>query len=231
MHWIGKLRNLLDVVLQDECPLCQRPVAQALCNDCKRQLHRCQLNHPSEFWQPPLPVLAWGDYGGALKRSLAALKYQNQPQLGHLLGDELAQTWLAASPTLGSAASASRVRLNPIVVPIPLHASKQKQRGYNQAELIANAFCHRTGLRLQANGLARTRATEAQFGLSPAARSQNLADAFQLGKDFLKQRPHQPVLLLDDIYTTGTTVRSAAQTLRRHQIAVIGVAAVAKAGE
>jgi ComF family protein len=226
MHWVRNLGNLLDVFLEVKCPLCQRPTTQALCNDCEQQLHRCQLNHPIGLWQPPLPVLAWGEYGGTLKQALAALKYKDQPQLASLLGNELAQAWLNAS-----FASGPIIPPNPIVVPIPLHASKQKQRGYNQAELIAQSFCQRTGLRLQAKGLARTRATEAQFGLSPEARSQNLAEAFYLGKDFLRQHPTQAVLLIDDIYTTGTTVRSAAHTLRQHQISVFGVAAVAKAGK
>ncbi|MEB5004810.1 hypothetical protein RXP00_29910, partial [Pseudomonas aeruginosa] len=76
--------------------------------------------------------------------------------LGHWLG----QTWLnlqLASQSL-------------IVVPIPLHTDKQKQRGYNQATLLAESFCEISGLKLQHNGLERMRATEAQFGLSAAER-------------------------------------------------------------
>jgi ComF family protein len=113
------------------------------------------------------------------------------------------------------------------VVPIPLHPTKLQQRGYNQAELIAQSFCEITGYKQQLFGLERVQATEAQFGLSAQEREQNLADAFAIGKSFHKQLPTSPVLLLDDIYTTGSTVSSAAQTLRRQGIRVYGVVAIA----
>ncbi|NJR64907.1 MAG: ComF family protein [Leptolyngbyaceae cyanobacterium CRU_2_3] len=226
MKWTGNLGNLLDVFLQPQCPICERPAAGELCLDCKRQLRRCQFIDHNRFWHPPLPVFAWGEYGGALKRLLVALKYNNKPQLAYLLGKELAQSWLAASLEFNP-----KITTALTVVPIPLHASKQKQRGYNQAELIAKAFCQGTGLQLQAGGLIRSRNTEAQFGLNPEARSSNLADAFQIGKDFLRLSQPRAILIVDDIYTTGTTARSAAATLRRHQISVIGVVAVAKAGK
>ena len=70
------------------------------------------------------------------------------------------------------------------------------------------------------------RATEAQFGLSAAEREKNLAMAFNLGSGFRHHRPTN-VLLLDDIYTTGETVKSAVQTLRQAKIQVCGLVAVA----
>lgn len=223
--------NLVDLFLKAECPLCQRPAStesnqDCLCQDCERQLSRCRLTQPNKFWQPPLPVLAWGEYGGTLKRSLAALKYNNQPQVARLLGRYLAEAWLD-SPAIARS-------LQPlVVVPIPLHASKQKQRGYNQAELIARAFCDRSRLPM-AHGLRRDRATEAQFGLTPEERQQNLVDAFCVDRRFSKRQTFRTetsrtVLLLDDIYTTGTTARSAVQVLQQNGISVGGILAVAKA--
>ena len=218
---------LADLFLKAECSLCQRPASTepghgCLCQDCQRQLYQCRLHQPSKFWQPPLPVLAWGEYGGTLKRSLAALKYHNQPQVARLLGHYLADAWLD-SPIIARS-------LTPplIVVPIPLHADKQKQRGYNQAELIAKAFCDRSRLPL-AHGLRRDRATEAQFGLTPEERMQNLENAFCVDSHFRKRHAASTVLLLDDIYTTGTTARSAVQVLRQGGVSVGGILAVAKA--
>ena len=222
-RWLGGWRHwgqILNLVLESPCPLCQRSTAQPLCATCKQQLQDCQLSDPSEFWRKPLPVFAWGAYGGALKRSIAALKYNNQPQLAQPLGQLLAEAWSAAPLVLPKSLS---------VIPIPLHAAKQKQRGFNQAELLAVAFCQHTGLPLLPHGLLRVRETEALFGLSPEARSQTLIDVFQPNPKLLR-RPPRSVLLLDDIYTTGATVKSAAQALRKQQISVIGVAAIAKTG-
>ena len=164
-------------------------------------------------------MFVWGSYGGVLKRAIAALKYDNHPHLARPLGHWLAQTWLK-SPVGTQAKKLT-------VVPIPLHAVKLKKRGYNQAELIAQSFCDVTGYKQQPFGLERMRETEAQFGLSVQAREQNLTDALKIGKSFQKSPPTSPVLLVDDIYTTGATVRSAAQALQKRGIGVYGVVAIA----
>ena len=224
--WKQNCGQILNLVLESPCALCQRSTAQPLCLTCQQQLQDCQLSHPSEFWQQPLPVFAWGAYGGALKRSIAALKYNNQPQIAQPLGQLLGEAWLSAPLSLSKSLSPKAVS----VIPIPLHAAKQKQRGFNQAELLAIAFCNQTGLPIEPQGLLRVRETEALFGLTPEARSQTLVDVFQPSPSLLR-RPPRSVLLLDDIYTTGATVKSAAQALRKQQISVIGVAAIAKAGK
>lgn len=212
-------KGLLALFLKSNCPLCDRPTEAEFCEYCQRQLQRCQLKNPSHFWQADLPVFVWGAYGGILKQAIAALKYENQPQLARPLGQWLGQAWLQSS-------AANRGK-KLTVVPIPLHASKLQQRGFNQAELIARSFCDFTHYKQQPLGLERIRATEAQFSLSPQQREQNVADAFILGKSLVQHPPTLPVLLVDDIYTTGATVRSVVQTLRRQKIEVYGLVAIA----
>ena len=85
-----------------------------------------------------------------------------------------------------------------------------------------------TGYPLQIQGLQRVRETEAMFALNPTEREENLRGAFRLGKGFQPRRPSSPVLLVDDIYTTGTTVTEAARILRQHKISIFGVATIAK---
>jgi ComF family protein len=177
----------------------------------------CQISDPVSLWRGDPRVFAWGNYDGALRRAIAALKYNQQPRLAWSLGRGLAEAWLTYRPVLPKL----------LVVPVPLHAEKLQTRGFNQAELIAASFCQITNLPLRPHGLTRTRSTAAQAGLSKSDRQQNLRDAFTLGPDFLRQLPRQPVLLLDDIYTTGATARSAIATLNQAGIQVYGVAAVA----
>lgn len=216
--------TIATLFLHSCCPLCDRPASQDLCSSCWRQLQQCAA---PPGWQPSssasnspdgLPVIAWGAYRPPLKQAIAALKYQQHCHLARPLGKALASRWISAP---------LKTRQPPWVVPIPLHLDKQKARGFNQAELIAEAFCQHTGLKLVRHGLTRSRSTAPQFALGPAARQKNLAGAFALGPAFQKACPPRPILLLDDIYTTGTTVRAAAKTLRRHQISVCGVVAVA----
>jgi ComF family protein len=213
------LKNLLSLFLKPNCPLCQRPAEQIVCKYCSRQLKSCQLDDCTQFWQGDLPVFVWGVYGSYLKRAIASLKYDLHQDIAELLGIWLAQAWLNCP------LSSRYEKL--VVVPIPIHQVKLKERGFNQAELIARRFCQVTGYTLKANLLQRIRNTEVMFGLNPTQRQKNIAQAFALGTDYHRFNSMVPVLILDDIYTTGTTVREASQVLRTHGVKVIGVVAVA----
>ena len=210
-------KNFLNLFLQSNCPLCQRPNQSEFCPSCTKQLQKCRLNDPRFLWKEQMPVFAWGGYGGILKRAIAVLKYNNCPEVARPLGQWLGETWLEKSLLLEQ-----RI----VVVPIPLHPSKQKIRGFNQAELIAKSFCETTGLKLKTRGLQRVRETQAQHSLSIGQRETNLADAFEVGIE-LRRHSNSPILLVDDIYTTGATARSAATTLCNSGITVIGLATIA----
>ncbi len=217
MNLSSRLQQLLPFLFHTPCLLCQRSSASELCPDCWHQVQSCQICEPTSLWQGDPRVFAWGNYDGALRRAIATLKYNQQPRLAWCLGRGLANAWLDYRP------AAPKL----LVIPVPLHSEKLQTRGFNQAELIAASFCQITNFPLRPHGLIRTRTTVAQAGLSKSDRLQNLQNAFALGPDFLHQHPRQPVLLLDDIYTTGATARSAIATLRQVGIQVYGVAAVA----
>ncbi|PSB02050.1 ComF family protein [Merismopedia glauca] len=213
------MQTLLNIFLASRCPLCDRSANKLLCQYCEKQLESCQLENPQELWKGNLPVFVWGNYEGALKRAIASLKYDNKPEIGQLLGEWLGRSWL------NSNLQKSKQKL--VVVPIPLHSDKLRQRGYNQAAIIADTFAQITRLPYKERGLIRNRDTKAQFGLSIAQRQDNLANAFSLGKDFQKLPVGTQVLLIDDIYTTGATTQAAAQILRQSGITVLGLGAIA----
>ena len=212
------LKNVLSLFLESRCPLCDRSTAASVCEFCQRQLQQCQLKNPSCYWQGDLPLFAWGAYGGPLKRAIAALKYSDRRQLGNLLGDWLGKAWL--NSPCGKTKQLT-------VVPIPLHPQKLQTRGFNQAELIARSFCESTGYYLQPHGLRRVRETEAMYGLTGNQREKNLENALRVAQRW-RHRPAS-VLIVDDIFTTGTTVKEAARQLRLQNIQVLGAATVSVA--
>lgn len=222
--------DLLNLFLTSTCALCDRASSGGICPSCCRQLEQSSLPEPLQNLSSPLPVLAWGQYEGSLRQALALLKYSRKPALAQALGIHLGRSWQQhSSAMLRSRRPNFSPGAQPVVVPIPLHPDRQQQRGFNQAELLARGFCRFSGLSLAADGLVRVRATQAQHGLGAQARQRNLAGAFALGPAFQTARPTGPVLLLDDIYTTGATAQAAAAALRRHGIAVVGMGAVARA--
>jgi ComF family protein len=141
------------------------------------------------------------------------LKYQNQSAIAEIFGQHLAQLWPQHQlPTL-------------TLVPIPLHPGKQAQRGYNQAELIARSLSQWANLPIAPALLQRAKDTIPQHGLSLSDRQANLNQAFTLGHPIPKNAP--PILLIDDIYTTGTTIAIAKATLESAGYPVWGSLVVA----
>ena len=218
LHFFFMFKHILSLFLKPNCPLCDRPANEIVCKYCQKQLEICKLNNNSKYWQGELPLFVWGEYEGKLKRAIATLKYDNHPELAELMGMWLGKTWHSAQ------IHTERIT----VVPIPLHKKKLQERGFNQAEVIARSFCQITGYKLKAEGLARVKETKAMYGLNPEERAENIKNALTLGKDFQTRKPQTPVLIIDDIYTTGTTAKNAAQILKEKGIKVIGVGAIAK---
>lgn len=216
MSWKQLLERGLNLFLRPNCPMCSRTASNIFCKYCERQIQDCQSLQPARFWQGDLPLFAWGKYEGAVKQSIGKLKYDGHRSIGNIYGEWLATSWQTNLPP--------NLPAKLIVIPIPLHPEKLATRGFNQAELIARSFCQTTGAKLDLS-LQRTRSTVAQFGLSKSARQENVAGAFTVVNSALK--PGDTVLLIDDIYTTGATVRSVAAVIRSIQVNVCGVAVIA----
>lgn len=212
--------------------MCQRAGRPFFCVDCDRQLAGCRFPKPPPM-SPRSPVFAWGLYDGVLKRAIHTMKYENAPEIAEVLGSRLGHYWLEHSPLGNGRRSPSshlpRPQLPLVVVPVPLHRDRLRQRGYNQAELIAAEFSRVTGALHLPRGLLRVKATAAQHQLTPKDRQHNLKGAFRLGPDWSIERMQSRVLLVDDIYTTGTTARIAAMELRRAGLRVVGIATAARA--
>jgi ComF family protein len=211
------VNQFLSLFLKDRCPLCDRPADEVVCRDCDRQLKKCQFPNPKIQWQNPLPLYVWGRYDGVLKRAIATMKFNNNPQLGTWLGQQLGTTWRRTFP--------QHEKL--VVVPIPMHREKQQQRGFNQAELISRQFAQVTGFRHDTTSFIRTKSTKPLFELSLGERQQEIKSAFSLSTTGRKKLGDRPILLIDDIYTSGTTAKEAQATLQKYGLKVGGIAAIA----
>jgi ComF family protein len=164
---------------------------------------------------------AYGSYESGLRELVHLLKYGGIRPAAEVLGRMLAEA--IATLELNPADSA-------VLIPVPLHRTKLRQRGFNQAELIARAAMKinpwRERLRLCAGVLERKRETASQIGLTSHQRRANLRGAFGVVQpEAVKGRE---VLVVDDVYTTGATVSECARVLRRAGAAKVWVATVAR---
>lgn len=138
-------------------------------------------------------------FDGPLRHAIHGLKYRRLSALAEPLGDELARFWLRGSMPVD------------IIVPVPLHPERQRERGYNQADLLARRVGRATGAPVQANVLRRTRVTAVQMSLNAAERKANVSGAFVADAASARDAT---VLVVDDVCTTGSTLDACAIALK-----------------
>jgi ComF family protein len=175
---------------------------------------------------PFVRAVAYGPYQGRMKAAIHALKYDRLHPAARGLGRMLAQ----AIAKLADEAPGEM-----LVVPVPLHRSKYAERGFNQARSLAVHALKALGkthpqwrLTLASRTLMRQRATESQAGLTPRQRRLNVRGAFSVGNPAAVDGKH--ILVIDDIFTTGSTARAAAKTLLEAGAASVWIATLARAG-
>jgi ComF family protein len=167
-------------------------------------------------------AVAYGSYEGGLRELVHLLKFSGVRPAAPVLGGMLAQ----ALAGLESEFEQEKV----LVIPVPLFKVKRRQRGFNQAELIARAALKRYDsngrLQLVPDVLLRTRDTHSQIGLTSHQRRENLRGAFKVARAALVTG--REVVLVDDVYTTGTTAMECSRVLRRAGASKVWVATAAR---
>jgi len=251
-RWTGQIaESLFAVLFPSDCRICGTPLVKVsrlpVCQECLDAMHgieggvctvcgerlfspyavtgapdspRCGLCRRIE---PPFArAVAYGSYESGLRELIHLLKYGGVRPAASVLGRMLAEAIATLEPEF---------RAHPVsVIPVPLHRTKHRQRGFNQAELIARAALkirpQRDRLLLCAGVLERRRDTASQIGLTSHQRRENLRGAFGVAQPELVKGCE--VLVVDDVYTTGATVSECARVLRRAGATRVWVATVAR---
>jgi ComF family protein len=223
VQWLRELgRGVVDICYPGGCAACgvlQEP-AGFLCDGCERELQNIERAGGCYGCGMPLPagsacprcrgkglypfdqVLRLGVYGGPLRDLILRMKYHRQWTIAQSLARRLLRHGLVEM----------LLKDDVVIAPIPLYGWRQIGRGFNQAEVVAAELARQTG-RPMVHPLARIRPTETQTRLhSKQQRAQNVRGAFALINP--KIIDGRPVALVDDVMTTGATLREAGRTLR-----------------
>lgn len=210
------------------CKACDQPLVkgeQHICTHCMLELPRTNF-HQNQF--NPLYLRIQGRVriemamaffffikGGRVQRLLHELKYQNDPELGEHLGR-------AYGHILKTESFSRRIDK---IIPVPLHPSRLRKRGYNQSEMFARGLSAQLERPVDATSLVRLTRTETQTRKGILTRWQNMQDVFSI--THAEALLHSRVLLVDDVITTGATIEACADALMKagcYSVTIAGIA-------
>jgi ComF family protein len=196
-------------LIKSACQHCAIPLPETtstlVCGQCLQQVPPFDLTYALYLYQFPVNQIILD-----LKFNQSLI---NARVLGELLTEKIQHTWYSQRP------------LPDIIIPVPLHPVRLKERGFNQALEIARPIAQSLKLPINREACQRTKPTAAQATLSPAERRKNIKQAFTVTQDFTQQR----IAVIDDVITTGHTVTELCQTLKRHGAQAIDVWCCARA--
>ena len=180
-------------IREPQCKKCGRPVRyqeQEYCYECQKKTHYYEQGR--SIWLHKHPV-NWSIY---------QFKYHNRRIYGEFYAQELVRIY-------GKMIQEWNID---VIIPIPLHKKRRRKRGFNQTEIIAQKVGELLQIPVDAQALIRVQNTRAQKELNHKERGKNVSGAFSVNADWI---PKKHVLLIDDIYTTGSTLDEAAKVLHR----------------
>ena len=191
------------------CKVCGKPLkkdSDEICYDCGRVRHL--------FLQSKAVYV----YTGGMKTAMYGLKYGNRRGYGRVFAKDMARIYGRWMKRKGI----------DLIVPVPMNGAKRRERGYDQAAVLARALSDETGIPFSGNTLIRTRRTRPMKELNGSERRKNLKNAFKMAQSGVKSKR---VLIVDDIFTTGSTLDACAEVLLAGgAAAVFGMTAVVGEG-
>lgn len=196
MDWAAAWQTVLDWLYPQRCGLCGRLGPDRICKDCRDEMVAAEEPaRPGPMHSPLETIYTLWSYEGRAGQAVRRLKYSRVTALAAPMAEMMAEHYLAHG-----------LDVYDIVAPVPIHRSRGRQRGFNQAELLCENL---PADRVQARLLIRTRRTKPQVELSASKRVLALRNAFAAAPDVAGKA----VLLIDDVVTTGGTAIACAEAL------------------
>lgn len=223
-------RSFLGLFFPDLCVVCKERLIKGekhICTDClllipKTNFHLQQDNRLEQFFAGRIPferatAFAYFIKGGSLQQIIHELKYKRNPDIGYFIG-KLSGENIKGSDFISSV---------DLLVPVPLHPKRQKERGYNQSSKISEGISVVTGIPVDSETLVRRVNNPSQTKNSRFDRWKNVEDIFSVADRDTFINKH--ILLVDDVITTGSTLESCAKEILKSEGSKISIFAVGTA--
>jgi ComF family protein len=197
----------LDLLFPPRCAGCDK-VDSYWRSQCQRDIDLIPFPPPAspDYSSALQSIASTAPHAGKLRQAIHALKFENSPQLAIPLGQRLARRLEDLDWRLD------------IIVPVPLHTQRMRERGYNQSKLLGEMVAQAHGIPMLESAVERTVATRQQVGLDAQGRRDNMQNAFRADPEILGGKT---ILLIDDVYTTGATLSACAEAAREAGVGTV----------
>lgn len=214
------LEKFLDIIFPPVCGVCGRIDKNSLCKKCEIVLKNQAAygidnykDNKEIFFDEHLYIFM---YSGTVRRIILDYKFNDKSYIYRTI----------VKFFLKNEKFVENIKSYDIIVPVPLSKKREKQRGYNQSELIAKELSYLTNIKIEKNCLKKIKNVTAQSSLDKKKRQHNIKGAYKVIR--AKNIQQKKVLIIDDVYTTGSTVNECSKVLKQAGSRNIGVLTIAK---
>ncbi len=209
------LLSLLDLIYKKRCYFCKKSNDNSVfCDKCYETLYMNSVS--AKDICKSVNIFCAGKYEKTMQKLIRGVKYHNQKELAFYQAKFMSEYF-----------NKLKLNKNYQVIPVPLYKDRQKKRGYNHMELVGEEFCKLTGMKLNTKLITRIKDTKPQYRLNKTERMENLKNAFVVHSEFLEK--DLDILVIDDIFTTGSTFESMIEEFNKNKIFNITCLATASA--
>ena len=211
------INSALDYFFPPICGMCGEINENYICNNCYeniKKIKKCVINeYNNRNFSRHLYIFR---YEGIIRNKIIEYKFEDKGYLYKMF----------AKIILSDKKTCNFIKKYDVIIPVPISKKRKKKRGYNQSELVANELAQKLNQDIWTDIIIKKKDNKPQSELNKLERIKNVEDIYEINKPI--EVKNKKVLLLDDIYTTGSTVNEIARKLKQNQTQEIGVITLAK---
>lgn len=211
------INSALDYFFPPICGMCGEINENYICNNCYeniKKIKKCVINeYNNRNFSKHLYIFR---YEGIIRNKIVEYKFEDKGYLYKMF----------AKIILSDKKTCNFIKKYDVIIPVPISKKRKKKRGYNQSELVANELAQKLNQDIWTDIIIKKKDNKPQSELNKLERIKNVEDIYEINKPI--EVKNKKVLLLDDIYTTGSTVNEIARKLKQNQTQEIGVITLAK---
>lgn len=211
------INSALDYFFPPICGMCGEINENYICNNCYeniKKIKKCVINeYNNRNFSKHLYIFK---YEGIIRNKIIEYKFEDKGYLYKMF----------AKIILSDKKTCNFIKKYDVIIPVPISKKRKKKRGYNQSELVANELAQKLNQDIWTDIIIKKKDNKPQSELNKLERIKNVEDIYEINKPI--EVKNKKILLLDDIYTTGSTVNEIARKLKQNQTQEIGVITLAK---